>query len=183
MGLDTVEFAMGVEQAIGIPIPDDVAATIRTPRHLIEYLHSQLPHSRESRCLSQRAFYRLRQAVAKRLGPRAAKLRPGTEILRLFPTSTAQADWAAIGDLLGYSGWARARGNGWFARTFFRDQPRTLGEAARHLAGFSPAVLKQVDEGWSWSEVVAVVAWQMQYRFGIHGYSLDDRFAEDLGLD
>jgi hypothetical protein len=183
MGLDTVEFAMGVEQAIGIPIPDDVAATIRTPRHLIEYLHSQLPQSRESRCLSQRAFYRLRQAVADRLGPLAVRYRPATEILSVFPASTAQADWAAIGDLLGYSGWTRARGNGWLARTFSRDQPRTLGEAARHIAGSSPVFLKQAGEGWSSDEMAAVIAWQLRHHFGIQDYSLDDKFVEDLGLD
>ena len=57
MGLDIVEFVMGVEEAVGVRIPDTVAANITTPRLLIDYLHGQLPQSRGPRTLGEASRY------------------------------------------------------------------------------------------------------------------------------
>jgi len=57
------------------------------------------------------------------------------------------------------------------------------GEAARHVGTFTPGAVKPPGEGWSWAEVAAVVDGQMRYHFAVRGYSLDDSFVEDLGLD
>jgi len=183
MGLDIVEFVMGVEEAVGVPIPDDAAATLATPRMLINYLHGQLPKSSESRCLSQRAFYAVRRTMASRVGLPAAQLRPGTELLSVLPPANAQRAWAEVGESLGYPQLPRARGGGWLARMFLLGRPRTLGEAARHVATFTPGAVKPPGEGWSWAEVAAVVDGQMRYHFAVRGYSLDDSFVEDLGVD
>jgi hypothetical protein len=183
MGLDIVEFVMSVEEAVGVRIPDAVAVNITTPRLLIDYLHSQLAPSSESRCLSQRAFYRIRQGLVDRVGFLRASLRPDRELLALLPVSAAQEVWAGIGESLGVTRWPRARGNGWFASIFLSSRPRTLGEAAKQVAAVSPAALKSTGEGWSRGEVAAVVDWHLRQNFGIREYSLDDRFVEDLGLD
>ncbi|CAN0347740.1 unnamed protein product [Phaeothamnion confervicola] len=183
MGLDIVEFVMGVEEAVGVRIPDDVAATISTPRMLVTYLHGQLPQDRGPRCLSQRAFYRVRGTLADRLGVARSALRPDTELLATLPAANGRAVWAEVGESLGISRWPRARGGGWLAHVFLHGRPRTLGEAARHVATFSPSAVKPAGEGWSWGEVAAVVGGQMWHHFAIRACSLDDRFVEDLGLD
>ena len=182
MGLDIVEFVMGVEEAVGVCIPNDAAAAIATPRMLVDYLHGRLPQSRGPRCLSQRAFYHVRRALADRLGLARTALRPDTDLLAVLPAADGQAVWAGVGDSLGFPCWPRARSDSWLARTFLHARPRTLGEVARYVATFSPAALKPPGEGWSWGEVAAVVDGQMQHHFAIRDYSLDDRFVQDLGL-
>jgi acyl carrier protein len=183
MGLDIVEFVMGAEEAFGVRIPDDVASSLATPRMLINYLHSRLPKSSVSGCLSQRAFYAVRRAMVQRLGLPRSQLCPDTELLAVLPPANAQAAWAEVGESLGASKWPRARSGGWLARVFLHARPRTLGDAARHVATFTPCAVKQPGEGWSWGEVVAVVDGLMRYHFAIREYSLDDSFVEDLGLD
>jgi hypothetical protein len=183
MGLDIIEFVLGLEEAFGLRIPDAVAVNITTPRILIDYLHGQLAPSSESRCLSQRAFYRIRQGLVNRVGLPRASLRPDSELLALLPVSDAQEVWAGIGESLGYTRWPRARGNGWLASVFLSSRPRTLGEAAKQVAAVSPTSLKPAGEGWSWGEVAAVIDWHLRQNLGIQEYSLDDRFVEDLGLD
>jgi hypothetical protein len=182
MGLDIVEFVMEVEEAFGLRIPDDVATSLTTPRQLINYLHSRLPQSQEPRCLSQRAFYAVRRELAHQVHLPPAPLRPTTELLAVLPADNAQAAWVAVGESLGYPQWPRVRGRGWLAKIFLRSRPRTLGEAARHVATYTPQAVKPSDEGWSWTEVATVVNGLMQDQLAVGEYSLDDRFVEDLRL-
>jgi hypothetical protein len=182
MGLDIVEFVMDVEDTFKVRIPDRVAASLVTPRLLINYIHSRLPQSGESRCLSQRAFYAIRRELAPRVGIPRSQLRPGTELMNVLPSENAQGVWASIGKSLGYSEWSRARSLGWWASIFLRERPRTLGEAARRVVTFTPAVLKPTGEAWSWREVRDVVDGVMHRHIAVRKYSLDDCFAEDLGL-
>ena len=165
MGLDIVEFVMEVEEAFELRIPDKIAASLTT-RKLIDYIYCQLPPSRESRCLSQMAFYKIRRTLGARLGLSRQTLRPSTDLLSVLPTLNPQAIWAEVGASLGCSQWPRARGSGWFARNFLQFRPRTLAEAARHVATFTPNVLKPAEEGWSWSEVAAVVDGLIYMLFG-----------------
>jgi hypothetical protein len=183
MGLDVVEFVVGLEEAFEIQIPDSDLVSLTTPRLLIDYLHSRLPKGHERRCLSQRAFYAVRQEMVARLGLARPELRPNTELLSVLPSPHVQVAWNEIGESLGYPNWARARGSNWFARTFLPNRPRTLGDAARYVAVVTPAKVKPADEGWSWAEVAAVVAGQLRHHFDIRQYALDDRFVEDLGMD
>jgi acyl carrier protein len=42
MGLDAVELVIRFEEAFGIPIPDDVAASLTTPREVADYVMTQV---------------------------------------------------------------------------------------------------------------------------------------------
>ncbi len=182
MGLDIVEFVMEVEEAFGVAIPDRVAERLATPRHVAEHIHEKLPKNRESRCLSQRAFYVIRRALEHRLGLPRSRFRPGTELLSVLPAQSADRVWAEVGESLHCAPWPHVRGNAWFAR-LFQGRVNTLGEAAQRFAMLAPRVLKAPGEGWSWNEVVEVIDGLMCRHFAIREYSLDDRFIEDLGLD
>lgn len=183
MGLDIVEFVMDVEESFGISIPDDTAATLSTPRKLIDYVYGRVHKSDEARCLTQRAFYAVRHELTSRLNLHPSQLRPNTELRDVLPSAGAQKIWAEVGECLNIPSWPRVRGQGWLARMFLPERPRTVGDAARHVATFAPRVLKRHEEGWSWCEVAAVVDRLMDYHFAIRDYSVDDRFVEDLGLD
>jgi hypothetical protein len=91
MGFDITELIMGIEDALQVPITNDVAASLTTPRRLINYLRGKLPHSPWSPCLSQRAFYELRRPLAARCDLPITALRPATE-LALF---AARPDYRA----------------------------------------------------------------------------------------
>ena len=177
MSLDIVEFVVGVEEAFGVRIPSDVAPTIFTPRHLAGYLQGLLPQSRVDRCLSQRAFYRIRHALVTRLRMPQSFLRPTTELLTVLP---APSVWAEIGKSLGCPRWPGVRAGSWLARTFQQVGPRTLGEAARYVSTVTPRALKSEGEGWSRREVITVIDGQIRRHFGVNEYSPDDKF-EDLG--
>jgi hypothetical protein len=182
MGLDVVAFVMDIEAVFELAIPDEVAETLLTPRMLIDYLHGELPRSRVSRCLSQRAFYAVRRALCERFGLPRHSLCPTTEIRTLQPLRDDGGAWAEVGRTLGYEWWPRPRGDGWFARMFLSHRPHTLGELAFQLATFTPGALKPPGEGWSWQEVLQVVDGLMWEHFAIREYALDDNFVDDLGL-
>ncbi len=183
MGLDIVEFVMGVEEAFEIRIPDVAAERITTPRKLIDYVHSQLFRSHESRCLSQRAFYFVRQALSERLNLSGTRLRPHSELLAYLPQNCARETWAEVGQRLGITRWPSLWGVGLAAWLFPCNRVRTLGDAAQQLATFTPTALKRSGEGWSWHEVRTVVDGLMRHHFAVRDYSLDDHFTYDLGLD
>ena len=184
MGLDIFDLVLGIEEAIGVPLPDEIIAGMTTPRQMIEYLHGELPQSPSNSCLSQRSFYMLRRILGEKLGVGRELLRPATEIVPLFPEATAHSAWKDLGKELDVCKWPKIRSRqNWFAQLFQASRPRTLGEAAKFLAGSAPRSLKPAGEGWSWREVRSVVEWQFDYHLGIRGYALDDRFVEDIGLD
>jgi hypothetical protein len=181
MSLDIAEFVLEIEEAFDTRIPDAMMQKITTPRQLIGYIHSQLPQEQEPRRLSQRAFYVVRRALAERIGLARQQFRPETELLAVLPPENAQEAWAEVGGSLGCRAWPRLPG-GWWARTFLSTRPPTLGEAARHVAIFTPSAVKPAGEGWSWAEVATVVRGQICHHFAIGDFSLDDSFVDDLGL-
>jgi hypothetical protein len=182
MGLDLVELVLGIEEAVGVSIPNDDVARMTTPRQLIGYLHRQLPHSASNPCLTQRAFHAVRRVLTQRHHVNRSVVRPTTELASLFPRETARAVWDDVGRRLGLPRWP-GMGQGWLAQVFQWQRPRSVGAVAAYIAGSTPRAVKPPGEGWSWREVEAVVAWQFDYYLAIRGYSLDDRFIEDLGLD
>jgi hypothetical protein len=182
MGLDLFELVLGIEQSVGVPIPNDVATTLTTPRQLIAYLLGCLPQSRSNPCLSQRAFYVLRRALANCLPVAPRVLRPGTELATVLPQDGTRSAWEQVGRAAGLPQWPRGPGRRWLAALFCGRGPTTLGEVASHLAGSAAFALKPAGEGFSWREVEGVVAWQFAHHLGIRGYALDDRFVEGMGL-
>jgi hypothetical protein len=183
MGLDMVEFVMDVEESFKLSIPDSVAQTINTPRKLIDYLHSQLPHTNETHCLSQRAFYAVRCAIGREIGTIHPRVGPATEIASILPPENASAVWEQIGANLNVPEWSKFRGNRLWESVFFHQRPRTVGDVASQIATRWPTLCKSDGEGWSWDEVRIAVDGLMREQLGIREYKLDDCFINDLGVD
>src|SRR5262245_16409803 len=117
MGLDLVEFVMEVEETFQYRIPDQDVTDLTTPRRLIDYLVAHLPTAATHVCPSQRIFYRLRSAVAARLGCPRSSLRPDTSLLTLIPAATRAATWSGLRQDFGVPGvshWPRLADPGWF---------------------------------------------------------------------
>ena len=175
MGLDIVEFVLDVEDAFGLRVPDDDAATITTPRKLINYFYERLPQCADGPCLSQRAFYRLRRAFTERLGLRHPILRPWTPLPDLLPPDKPHLAWAEIGAALGCLHWRCVSEPKWLVSLVHWRVPRTLGEAARYIAAFTPRAVLTPASAWSWYEVQQVVDGVIRYHFDNQDYSLDGR--------
>ena len=101
MGLDTVELVIRIEEAFGIAIPDDVAATLTTPRHVKFYVLSQLKRSEQSSCMSQQAFYLLRRELVPVLGIRRSDFHPALNLSQLIPVARRSAVWTTVGSRIG----------------------------------------------------------------------------------
>lgn len=104
MGLALVEVVIVVEDAFGIPIPDEDVDRIATPRALVDYLMEKLAPPPEAFAhSSQRAFTTLCEAIVHVLGPQHQEIVPSTTWESLLPGSHALADklWYAIEDRVG----------------------------------------------------------------------------------
>lgn len=181
MGLDIVEFVMEVEETFAIRISDREAEKILTPRMLINYVYSHAVHPGKVMCLSQRAFYAVRRELCARLALPRRSLRPKTDLLTVLPQQNAEHLWGEVGAALRCQPWPSIRGDGWFARHFQKSRPRTLGEAAKYVATYTPGILKRSGEGRSWDEVRRMIDRLIREHFAIHEYSLDDNFHEITG--
>jgi hypothetical protein len=93
MGLALVEVVIVVEDAFGIPIPDEDMQRIATPRVLVDYLMEKLAPSPEAVAHStRRAFATLCKAIVQVLGPQHVEIVPSTTWDSLLPRSQAHAD-------------------------------------------------------------------------------------------
>jgi hypothetical protein len=114
MGLDLVEFAIAVETAFGITIPDADAATLATPGDVVNYLERRLERADASRCLEQRAFYRVRRAVGEITPLSSRSLTPSTHLDVLIPSLDRQSRWRSLGASLGAPSWPALSHPAWF---------------------------------------------------------------------
>ena len=99
MGLEIVEFVVGMEETFGVSIPDEATASIRNPRELIDYLETRLAKAAEPQaCLTPKAFFRLRGAITKILNVSRESVRPSTPWARLLPSERAarRETWQAL---------------------------------------------------------------------------------------
>jgi hypothetical protein len=96
MGMDIVEFVMAVEDRFGLRIPNDVAATLTTPR-VINYIYGVGPRQQGPQCVTQRCFYAVRRALSERLKLPRSVLRPKTSLRAVLPAQNADDIWAEIG--------------------------------------------------------------------------------------
>ena len=185
MGLDIVELFMAVEAGFGVEIPDDAASGMVTPRHVVAFLESALPTGTATSCLSQRAFYRLRERCAHHLRVPAHALAPATPLDEVVDADGRRGAWAAIGADLGAERWPLPRSPGWWGRTFEVARPATLGEVARYAATWYPRAVKGVDGQWTRADIeralLALVAAETGADMARH--TLDSEFVRDFELD
>ncbi len=171
MGLDSVELVMAFEEAFELAIPDEVAATLLTPRQVIDYLHSQLPGTAVGACLPQRAFYRVRRALLP-LSPRSrAAIGPSTRFADVFPDDLTE-NWGRLRVELGAAKWPQ-----------YSPGASTVGELSEFLGLSAPYAFLAPDERWSRAQVAAVVHRIIHDEIGITDYSEDSRFVQDMGID
>ena len=96
MGLDTVELVIRFEEAFGITISDEVAASITTPRAVTDYIVTQVPTAERSACLSQQAFYFLRHSFSNHLELPRSAFHPEARLQTLFPKDTRKTVWGQL---------------------------------------------------------------------------------------
>lgn len=183
MGLDIVEFIMATEAAFALDIPDADAGAISTPRQLIAYLRGRLPGADHARCLTQQAFYRVRDSVVAEAGVPRTGARPSIPLDAVLPDVTRRDAWRAWGRALGAEHWAPLPGTGWLDRRS-REGPPTLGVVARHLATWAPATVKR-GHGWTDREIEAGVVALIRAELGVDmaRYTLDSEFVRDMGIE
>ena len=189
MGLDLLEFVMDVEKAFQFRFPDEDMTDLTTPGQLIDYLVAHLPTAAEHCCPSQRVFYRLRSAVAARLGCSRSALRPDTSLLALIPAQERATTWEGVRHDVGASRmphWPRLDDPGWLH--LFR--PRCIGtlrEATNLVVARLPGAAKIVkghEAGWTRSQVAEVVHGLIQENFGMkrQHYTEDSRWNKDMKI-
>lgn len=186
VGFDLMEFVLSVEDAFALRFPDQSRATITTPRRLIDYLAAQLPVADEHYCLTQRAYYRLRQILVRRLGCSRSALRPRTSLLAAIPEEARAAVWMQVRRDIG-AGYARYWPRlGVAGRFEHRDCPPVgcLRDAACFLVARLPLILKIPGEGWTRMQVAEVVQGLIWEEFGLrrNQYHEDSCWDQDMGI-
>jgi acyl carrier protein len=184
VGLDLVELVIATEAAFGIAIPDAIARELTTPRRVIDYLTVRLPTAETSGCLTQRAFYRLRGAMARRFERPPTTLVPETRIAEVLPPNAPESHWRQLGAELGADRWPKFREARWLGR-YFDAGPSTLGDTAAYLATWYPAAVKGADSGWTQREIELAFLRLLVAETGVDmsRHTLDSRFYQDMGLD
>lgn len=113
MGLDGVELVMAWEEAFGIDIPTDVAASLRTPRDAVDYIYRHLPHSAGGACVTQRAFYSLRRGFVAALPAYRRSVGVQTRLEELVPRRGRRKAWAFLPKATGLSNWPDLQRPAW----------------------------------------------------------------------
>lgn len=185
MGLDGVELIMAIEAGFGVEIPDAAAEQMTCPRDVIAYLEEALPVGGPGVCLTQRAFYRLRERCAGRLRVSPDALRPETSLHEVLDPEANPGAWEAIGADLGTERWPAPRSATWWGRQFQWERPATVGEAARYAATWYPRAIKGADDGWTRAEIERAVVRLIEVEIGVdmRRFTLDSQFVRDMGVD
>lgn len=96
MGLDLVEIVVRTEDAFDIIISDADATRITTPRELADFVATKVSLSDEPSCLSQQAFYFLRERFQPHLSFSRQAFRPNTPLEKLMPKQNRQLVWVTL---------------------------------------------------------------------------------------
>ena len=169
MGLDSVELIMGWEEAFGIPLSDDEAFVLRTPRQVIDLIARKLGAVERPQqvCLSQRAFHRLR---ASTIGVAAVNRRSFRPMARLKDLAS-RSQWSDIRSRCGI-----ASKPGWFS-------VRTVADLTRWTVIHAAKDLKPPGEPWSYAEIRSIVRAVVAEVTGVEESGDDDDFIKDLRVD
>jgi hypothetical protein len=182
MGLDLVQFILAVEDAFELEIPDPVAATLTTPRRLIDYLATQLPMRDGAVCLTQHTFYRLRELARAELGLSRHVIRPTTPLAPLFPAGERSPEWNALRTRLGARHWPRIGRRRFFERPL-SPHVDNFAKLTQFCVARVPVAGKAPGERWTRAEIAHVVDALMREELAVTRYTEDSRFVEDLRLD
>ena len=98
MGLDGVEMVMAWEEVFGITIGNDETATLITPRMAIDLIARKLGASDDTprRCLTLRAFNRVRAAISAGAGVHRNAIRPDVRVRELVPREDRLSTWRRV---------------------------------------------------------------------------------------
>lgn len=98
---DPVELIMAVEDEFGISIPDEEFEHIHTMGEMYAYLMNvtNTPDAK-GRCLTQRAFYKLRRSLVSIFGFERRSIKRTTPTDTLFPKDKRRKTWDRLGKAL-----------------------------------------------------------------------------------
>lgn len=182
MGLDIVEYVMTVEDLFDVRLPEAELRAVRTPRDLARVVQRRLPQDRRVRagCLSQRAFYRVRNAVLETHPDLERKpLTPATVSDSLKTREGQPLRWRAVGKRLGFPL------EDTFSSRWLQLGPNTLGTLAERVVAERPATLRNSDEGWADSQIAEILLRVVEREQGLepHRFNADSAFVHDMGMD
>jgi len=171
MGLDSVEIVMGWEAAFGIPIDDEEAFAIRTPRMAIDCIARKLGavEGPPSACPTLRAFHRLRTSFMRVASIERRNFHPSARLKDL----ASRRQWS---DLRATSGIASLPKPGLFS-------PKTVGELTRWVVTYALKDLKGAGEPWTRAEIRTIVRMVVAAQLGLKEFEDDDDFVRDLRVD
>jgi hypothetical protein len=171
MGLDSVELIMGWEEAFGIPLSDDEAFALRTPRMAIDLIARKVGASDQPReaCFTLRAFHRLRASVVSVTAIDRRSFRPAAQLKDL----ASRRQWDGIRSKCGIQSLPNP---GLFS-------PRTVADLTRWAVIHAAKDLKPVGEPWSRAEIRSIVREVVADVTGLDEFGDDDDFIKDLRVD
>jgi acyl carrier protein len=109
MGLDGVELVLDWEERFEMAIADEDAANLLTPRQAIDYIFAALPKSLAATCLTQRAFYRARNALLGLSTLERSEISPRSRLEHLIPRQGRRSAWKTLAERSGLSRWPMLR--------------------------------------------------------------------------
>ncbi|MBI5381895.1 MAG: hypothetical protein HZA31_08345 [Opitutae bacterium] len=177
MGLDSVELILAWEESFGITISDAEAATMFTTRLVTESVYAKIRSDQpeDQGCLSLRAFFRLRKAFAEE-GISRQEVRPDAKVADFVPRPRRREILGAVSERAGLGPLKRVP----FALQFTFGRVRDMVSDA--VIG-KHEMLRLPGHGWSQAQVREVVRAVLFTQQALRGFSDDDKFVEDLGIN
>lgn len=173
MGLDTVELVIRWETIFALPISNEEAVKMETPRKAVDFLCTQLAaEDSPGPCPTVKAFKHLRAAL-KALAPASLqKITLDTPLRRFHGTAGKQAFWAAL---------ARHPGLHWLQAPGFFSGISTVRDLLEELVTTGVNHLR--GEGQPWTRALIRNAVRGTTRpYAARRFRDDDHFCRDIGL-
>jgi acyl carrier protein len=182
MGLDSVELVIEVEEAFDTPIPDEVAARMRTPGDIFDYLAgSGFKATPIGPCLSQAVFNRVRRAIVAEFDVDRLDVKPGAAIAKTIPQFLVSARRKSLLKRLNFRRPSPLLADAhWFRRDY-----GTFGELAKDILARNYGVLAEEAGVWNpkeaWNCLRQIISWQIGVE--IEKVTRNANFVNDLGVD
>jgi hypothetical protein len=179
MGLDSVELVIAFEEAFGISISDEAAASLRTPRDVTDLVMERVATRPADECLRQQTLFRLRRGFRLACTPFAAPFALDTRLRAIFDRRAWPRAWATIR--------REDHGRGWPERAPFDGavgfRRRTVMDLVNELALRDARAVREAGEPWTRELVALHVRRLVRKQVGAEFFADDDEFVNDLGID